>query len=1121
MRSDRLVLRNRGYSNALRSPAAQNGFSDGLAPLSVADLRTVYNNILYDWPQLVLESGNPIETAVALLDDTSVGMAHKYGAFCDLQTETEHALRTVVKEQHELFNGCIGQYHQLLSTLESSESDTAEIREILTTTSRESRDRLDVLKELNSSLARYAEMLDILDAAQQVSSIPRQIEHLSSHKGIHLIYYAIDHGYKLAERYQLWSLPAMQSTQIFLDTQSANLFDMLVEELQNEIYLKLTTTSSTAPIYTIGSLVLSSNPRWTSLKVLLSRLPSLEQYIHNSANLDINELANAFTAPVQEFLETQLPSLHAEQQAQQRSESQLYHDLRGPDSVALLEAALSQYADSFNYMYMLLNTASKLNKLTQVVEILESTTQLEIHGVITKSIEDCKLKNSKQLKKLEKLSNFDSPHVSDVIGNDNLSDTTVVILQELFGTIFAKVLAVIQRHKIVGDIVHLLQENTDAAKLNVNLPLENSWKTIVRELDALVVSYIHDMSFGSEPHLETATSGLHVRQMYETLRKTDVFKFEDVGLDSSVSTAEDLQASLQSMFPGLSLADRLRAGERTLVDSSPYIKNERFNTMVEVLVPRNLFNMRVILEFFLIFIAGAQNLFCDFGRDPLNNTAIDFFQTFMRDNFLAQVKDGIHQQFRDYVTSSSSRDDGSVHPGASVDSPAGVKLTVSPLDHAEDGNVSRTMQVYQNAIDFRRILIRICSILNTSLVYRKNFSSIVLKVMRDFADAYDNLYEQVLQAGGSLAVEYNLLIDAPAKQALRLSKMMTLPVLVNLSGQILLAVATGVPMTSLAEIIARETEVLLYGGLDDHSSLWGVTKDDLLDNDSFDHICYLLATALWLLTWIPTLRKESNYSVYNEEDTRLLTVDKLRYDWVFLENGRVGAHNPTRHTLRELVVGDIHLALDLSKIGEFDAVVRQFELIRDHTLLALRYDLRCKCMYYISASFAQKDWLPKNEPADADEFVVFLNKEVFLVDAKLSKLVLDQEKETIFAGLSQILNDILIQGSRLITAINANGIKRALLNIFRLQQMLRNIVANPNTIDFSRLSAYFEMFMLSEFEFIQQMKPDLSIHSIEEYLEMARLMYSERLAARDVTSLSKNNYQDFIRKIERAAKNEA
>ena len=86
---------------------------------SLYSLKEVYNTIKYDWPQMLREDANPIEMAVALLDDTSVGLAHRLQEFNMLKESSEQALRSVVNEHYDLFNKSMGSYNTLLSTMKT------------------------------------------------------------------------------------------------------------------------------------------------------------------------------------------------------------------------------------------------------------------------------------------------------------------------------------------------------------------------------------------------------------------------------------------------------------------------------------------------------------------------------------------------------------------------------------------------------------------------------------------------------------------------------------------------------------------------------------------------------------------------------------------------------------------------------------------------------------------------------------------------------------------------------------------------------------------------------------------------------------------------------------------
>ncbi|ODV81812.1 uncharacterized protein CANTADRAFT_44434 [Suhomyces tanzawaensis NRRL Y-17324] len=1099
-----MMSRRRSSNAGISTRATSNGH--GSSSESMFELKEAQSSLRYDWPQLLQDDANPIELAVAFLDDTSVGLAHRLSEFEQVKQSTESALRNVVNDHHELFNNSVGSYHLLLSTLTESQQDSIAIKHMLESTTKDIHDRSDILGELSQTSARYADMIEILDAINEMMDIPTRIDQLVGDKKIHEVYDVISHGYKLAEQYNLWTLPAMNALQNYLEIQSNTLFDLIIDELQNEIYLKGSTALNdpASQLYSWDTLLRSNNPQLASFKTLIAELYNLEQYIYNSANLDIPEVVEVLHKPVQTFVNSQLPKLHSHfsnplEKLYSLSDNDKHDASSALDYSVLLESTSSFSSESFHYIYMLLHTASKLSRLNQVIEILSGNNQLELHGLINRTIEEVKQKNGATIGKLDKHQAFDRSFTFDFIGTKNFSDNSVLILKDLFGSIFVKSLAVLQRHKIVSEIVHRIESGQ-----NLSYDVHDIWNSIKKELQSLMTNYIYDsMIINGTSDMISTNSKIH-----DILRKRDLFQFEDVSYNKTSKGPEDLQIILQDMFPGFLLSDSLKTKGADAVDSnSPYIKNERFNAMVEVLVPKNLFNMRIILEFFLIFVAGSQKLFAGDGANkPANRTAIQFFEDFMKLSFLAHVRDSLDASFKEFIghTGDSTKGIGS-----------GLKLDLISMDKSQSNgeigitpNSTNFTVIYQNALDFKRLFYNVCSVFNTSLTYRDEFSVLVLRFLKQFSDSYLSFYNELLSGGeeNSRIVDYNS--PASNKPILRTSKWIRVPSLTEISGMIISSQTSG---DELKLLVQKELEMLVFGGRED--SVFDTNKDDLLDNESFNQVCYLLLTTSWILTWLPFIKKESNYTATSGDLAfSLSAIDKLRYDWSFLENGRSLINVTTGG--EDINQDNLYLALTKEKLNEFNAVVLNFHTIRDNTLLALRYDLRCKAIYYIGKSFKLIDWTPISEPGDSDQFIGLFNKEVFSIDNKLTKYLSDGEKESIFVGLPEFLNVLVIQGSQLIRKVNANGIKRVLLNIFTLQQMLRNLLKNPEEVDFGRSSIYFELFTLNEFNFINFVKANDHQFSADEYKNMVRLIYSEKLADGNGTQFNKTKYNDLLKKVD-------
>ncbi|RCK58049.1 Exocyst complex component SEC8 [Candida viswanathii] len=928
---------------------------------SIYSLKEIYNTIKYDWPQMLRDEANPIDITVALLDDTSVGLAHKLNDFHRLKSDTESALKYVVSEKHHMFHSTINSYNSLLATMKESQNDSAEIKEFLESSNKEIHDRSAVLGELSQASGKYAEMIEVLDAMAEMDGIPGRVEQLIADKKIHEVY-------------------------DLLEDQSNKLFDMIIDELQNEIYLKYSRTQHEGSI-------------------------SWKNIIGN---------------PVENFLTKLLPELHSHNKKNQGA----------IDYKILLDSTLNPSTESFYYIYMLLLTASKLNRLNQAIE----------------NNRRVRLTNSYALSKLSKMQHLDQGSLFEVISRGTFNDSAVVILQDLFAIVElldeGNVEPLIAESTPVLGASPMLGKMLSASSRN----LLSIWNSIRKELRALMLSYIYDdRLLRSQGVSEVRT--IDQNKISKALSKKELFKFEDVTYDSSNKTSKEILSILSDVLPGYADSADGKPGD-VLESASPYVKNESFNAMVEVLVPKNLFNMRIILEFFLIFVDGSQRIFSEFRQEPVATyqlkTSYQFFEDFMKNQEVGGAYALKIEQTMPFVS------------GLKLDLVSLNQDSKSKIMGTSVSTVDSKLIIYENAYNFKKLFLELCLILNTSLSYREEFSGAVLLTLENFGKEYSRLYQELLSTG-------------------EVSKWMKIPVLSEISGKILFQGSQDTT-ADLSELVLSESKVLLHDSTYTH-------QEDMLDNEAYSQIVHLLLTTTWILSWLPLVKKETNYSVYDEEhnkDVKVTAVDKMKYNWSFLENGRP--------------------SINFSPDGS--------DILQDKTLLALRYELRCKAIYYVTMSFSHVNWSPITEPGDADHFIANLNQEIFTVDNKLSKTVSEAEKYSIFTGFSQFLNDLMISKSKMLVKINGNGIKRILLNISTLQQMLRNLSSNPEAIDFTRASLYFEMFTLNEFTLLNNMKSNAQGYTKQECLTLARLIYSEKLADGKGSQFNKGKYSELTKKID-------
>lgn len=1061
---------------------------------SLADLRSIYKDVRYDWPQLVQGEVSPLELAVGFLDDTSVGLAHRKAEFDELCEHTAETLRAAVVENHDTFNNSVGLYHLLLSMAKESQDDSSHLKNLIDTSTRDMKDRSAYLKDLDNSSTKYTEMIEILDAMEELHKLPDQIDRLITEKRIHEVYDVIAEGYKTAAKYNLWSLSAMNATQVYLEMQSNNLYDMIVEELKNEIYLKNVSLIGQGKD-SWSNLIESNKPQIASFRNLLGQLTTLELYIYNAANLDIQEITECFTDATKFFLESQLPKLHAHYSK---------HDNKIDYSI-LLDSALNPSTESLYYMYMLLSTASKLNRLEPILEILATSVQLELHSLINQTTAEIKLKNYAHLARIAKVQSLEKATAYDKVSGQTFSDASVPILQDLFGTFFIKCLVVLLKHKSVCEIVRLIQSGRNVSNSTTRdsagdatsstYDFKNVWETIKKEINTFTLSYIYEDDESTQAKND---HGYVPGKVHLVTNKNKVFNFDDISYDASTTSSENLKHVLDEMFPGFSIGTQNSGGS----ESSPYITSERYNTLVEILVPKNMFNMRIILEFLLIFTAGSHLLFTNFDKSKgTSMVAYQFFYEFMKGSFLSKLQEELNQSLEESIG-------GEKHSHISSDAAKGLAdFDQSTVSISEPGIFQKlsntsTHEVYSNAVKFKQLFTHACHTMNTSFAYRRDYSETVLHLLSKFAKCYEDSYRELLSTGGSHDItEMRFGLESQTMLILQLNKWMRTPALMQITGSILQSYDH---IEVSKELLEKETDVMLF-----HSGtsekIFELTKEDFFDDDWFNQVCKFLLTATWILGWLPNMRKESNYSIYNSDDQKVSEIEKLKYDYSFLENGR-SSFGMSERALNE------YLTLSLDKISEFDKIIEIFASIRDNSLIALRYDVRLKALYYIGKSYQDNFVLP-TEPADADQFVTLFNKELYYIGTKIHDILSIEENACVFSGLASFINKAFLQGSENIRIANGNGIKRILLNILTLQQMLRSVLRQQSSVDLSKASKYFEMFTVSEHQFMQKVAENREGFTKTEILNLLRLVYSEKLTSSNASSFNRTKYNELARKI--------
>ncbi|ODQ81845.1 hypothetical protein BABINDRAFT_160077 [Babjeviella inositovora NRRL Y-12698] len=406
---------------------------------SLDDLETVLATAKRDWKQLNTSARNPLELALPLLDDSSVGLAHRYDEFQQLGRKVDATLRTAVKQHYDEFSNSIGSYGMLVKTISESQDETTEVRQMLAESSHELNDRKDMLSDLNQSSKRYTDMLVILEAIEELQACSERLDLAIAEKRFFQAHSVLAKAFSVAEAHGLWSLTALSGTRQHLESQENNLFDVIMEELHSVLYLKNATDV---------------------LRLVHTMDPSLDPAACTFDHMDVADKAMALNTKLTKFLGQTFTN-----------------ELQGDD----LGLSADFSTDMLAYIRSLLAVTKRMNRLDQALPVLIARHPAEYHQMVLGVTKEVRLEYASQLKTLAGL----SAEALDVVG-----EMSADVVQSLFARVFVKTLVMLQGHRVVHETVAALASAGERKEMDYSF--NSVWEPTRNELGSLIVAYISD-----------------------------------------------------------------------------------------------------------------------------------------------------------------------------------------------------------------------------------------------------------------------------------------------------------------------------------------------------------------------------------------------------------------------------------------------------------------------------------------------------------------------------------------------------------------------------------------------------------------------------------------------------
>ncbi|UZJ53559.1 hypothetical protein CBS101457_002879 [Exobasidium rhododendri] len=387
---------------------------------SFREICAVLRKVQEEWGFVVEDDFNSVALALSLLDGSSIGASKM--EFEEIKELIERALQGTVDDHHESFATAISLHNNVLSSLGSAQNGVSAARRRL----RDSKEALGAkradLVQLWHRSQVVKDNLRLLDTIDNLKGVPDRLESLMSEKRFLEAVNLLMRSLKMVEKSEIAEVGATADLRGYLKGQEQAMFDILIEELHNHLYLKSFYCDARWKAYTPGQNALpildfgkdyergkgeaedhdepsstekvrgpTSQEKPLKLFQYLKSLADRPSFDPNLAT-DMPDLS----APNGLLSSTANPGTNilteTKMTSSQSMDSNLAAPLGGGDSAEQFQSQNPE-ADSFLYIEMLLESLARLGKLKVTQEIIQQRLTTELHQLVDSTIEEVDSRN--------------------------------------------------------------------------------------------------------------------------------------------------------------------------------------------------------------------------------------------------------------------------------------------------------------------------------------------------------------------------------------------------------------------------------------------------------------------------------------------------------------------------------------------------------------------------------------------------------------------------------------------------------------------------------------------------------------------------------------------------------
>ncbi|KAG9049709.1 hypothetical protein FS837_009354 [Tulasnella sp. UAMH 9824] len=1065
-----------------RIQARQNSRMMPVRKTRPGEIDSVLDEIGEEWEFVAESEFNPVSLALSLLDNSPAG--RDPNSFRRAKDMLANSLRGTIDQNYQEFAAALPHHASLLNSLNKVQSEIGDTRSRLQETRDTLANKRTDLVQLWSRGQAVEEMLRLLDEIEHLKGIPDTLESMMSEKRLLQAAILLVRSLRMINKGELMEIGALADLRSYLSGQETALREILIDELQNHLYLKVFWCDSRWASYVPGQQQLpvtdAEDDPMASLKQPLSEPPrpiKLTRFLNNLALRPSNE--NPYDLAEESDLSKISPSASTQLPSSTSAGGLLSKRQSG-------SASQNPESNSFEYIETLLEALAVLGKLGGALDSVAQRLPIELFSLVETTIEE--IRDRSDLGKRASM-NLQSVNRSSRlwITSDGLASLKEAAnslrlaaleahtgrmdrepLKDLFWTLYSKLDAVLQGLRVVYEVANRIGSRRDfkdssGGKPGALFPLMDIWAPIQTEVRTLLGDYLTDEERG-------AISGRHqIASINEVLREgrvqrdksKAVFRAGKTDAKTSAKTLkrheDELTRVLKESVPGLvggSADTTIQASQSTGTGTDDRYTGAGSHFRI---IKADAFHVTVLFQPTLAFLQRVEQVLPP-GMGDVARASTAFLDEFVVKVYLPQLEDKVATLFHQAAVSAD----------AFQEDPLSMRLSPKPLIKASTQLVS--------------LINSLCAMHRSTPFHTENYSRLILDIIiRFYQRCYDRFVDLVtVSSKSSEGPEANLAMSARWGQKPEVTAC--------LSG---LFACKPSDEASMKRLCRQETRVEL-----NFLTKETVTRADLIPaTKNITALGTLYHSLTWLISQLQTLKGDAVEAVISPVDNILSPISEQLM-------------SPTSFAPPVWdLSGKLQLPLTKAMALRYDALLKTYEQLAELVIHTIRIEIRCRIIHFLDLAMRQGNYQLDHEPGEPDPHVIDLNSDLAACEDCTTLSLPEREKRFIFEGLGTLMEHLLISNARHVRFANDLGIKKIFRNILALQQNLKLLSDLPEDAEFGRARRYWELFLLTPQQLLEgvKKKPQFSFDDYKSMLYL-RCGVDQTLGDRGVTDNAVNMY---------------